>query len=154
MKNQVTKQAYELMQKKLAELKARRGKISKTIGEAREHGDLRENSAYHAAKDEQGLNEMRIRELEEKLVDAEVLDEKDMPAKDHVAMGATFRIKDIDRGTEDEFTLVSEVEADVLENKISTASPLGAAALNCKVGDVVEVEAPRGVIKYKILEIK
>ena len=154
MSDQVTKKAYEKMQEKLAELKSRRAKISKTIGEAREHGDLRENSAYHAAKEEQGLNEMRVRELEEKVENAVVVAEKNLPKKDVVTLGSTFRIKEFDTGSEAEYTLVSEVDADVLENKISTDSPVGREAVNSKVGEVFEVEVPRGLIKYKIIEIK
>lgn len=140
------------MQEKLAELKAKRGVISKTIGEAREHGDLKENSAYHEAKKDQGLNEMRIKELEEKLKSAVVSEEKG--AAGEIALGSTVKLKALDNNDEFEYTLVSEMEADILENKISPASPVGDALLGQKAGDLVEVQTPRGWVKYKVLEVK
>lgn len=154
MSTKVTKSAYEKMKKKLKELKGRRAKISKAIGEARECGDLRENSAYHAAKEEQGLNEMRIRELELQIEKAIVVAEKDLPKKEFVQLNSTVRIKALDSGQESEYTIVPEIEADVLENKISTDSPVGGAVFNCKKGEVVEAELPRGTVKFKILDIK
>ncbi|NQT30501.1 MAG: transcription elongation factor GreA [Candidatus Saganbacteria bacterium] len=154
MAEQVTKGALEKMQKKLEELKSRRKKISKTIGEARDHGDIRENSAYHSAKEEQGLNEMRIKDMEARLESAIVVSDAEMAKKDKVVLGAMVKLKNMDTGEEFEYTLVSEIDSDVLENKISTDSPLGAAIIKCKKGAVVKVNAPRGLIKYKILEIK
>jgi transcription elongation factor GreA len=153
MADYVTPENYERMKEKLEELKARRGKISKTIGEAREHGDLRENSAYHAAKDEQGLNEARIRDLEAQIASATVVAAKDMPKTDAVTLGSKVKIKALDTGKESEYHIVPEIEADVLEDKISTDSPLGAALFGAKVGETVEFEAPRGVVKYKVLGI-
>lgn len=150
----ITKENFEKLQQKLDEFKKRRVKISKTIGEAREHGDLRENSAYHAAKDEQGLNEMRIRELEERVANVTVVDKSEMPKGDGVTLGSTVKVKALDNGSEFEFTLVSDMEADPLESKISTDSPLGGAVFNHKIGDEVEVELPRGLVTYKIIEIK
>ena len=120
----------------------------------REHGDLKENSAYHAAKDEQGLNEMRIREFEAKLENATIVEKAEAAKSDVVTLGSLARLKALDTGKEVEYTLVSEEEADPLENKISTASPIGGAIVNEKAGAVVEVETPRGLVKYKILEIK
>jgi transcription elongation factor GreA len=154
MGEQVTKKAFEKMKSKLKGLKGRRAKISKAIGEAREHGDLKENSAYHAAKEEQGLNEMRIRDLEARIASARVVSEQDLPKSDRVRLNSTVRIKALDTGDEMEFTIVPEIDADVLENKISTDSPIGGAVINCKKGEVVEVEVPRGEVKFKILEVK
>jgi len=152
MTEYITKENYNKLKDKLEALKKRRAVISKTIGEAREHGDLKENSAYHTAKDEQGLNEMRIKELETKL-DAVTIVEK-MPEGEGVRLGSTVKLQPVDSERTYEYTLVSAMEADVLENKISPDSPVGGALLGAKVGDVIEVEAPRGLIKYKILEIK
>ncbi|MBU0630625.1 MAG: transcription elongation factor GreA [Candidatus Margulisbacteria bacterium] len=149
----ITKENFEKLRQKLEELKKRRVKISKVIGEAREHGDLRENSAYHTAKDEQGLNEMRIRDLEAKLANATIVEKGQMPKGDGISLGSTVKVKALDNGSELEFTLVTEMESDPLENKISTDSPIGEAVFGCKVGDKVEVEVPRGLIKYQILEI-
>lgn len=154
MGDQMTKANFEKIKEKLAELKKRRAVISKTIGEAREHGDLKENSAYHTAKDEQGLNEMRIRELEAKLENAEIVEQDDKAASGVVTLGSTVRIKALDSGQEFEYTVVSDDEADVLEDKISTDSPIGGALINEKAGTVVAVEIPRGLVKYKILEVK
>jgi transcription elongation factor GreA len=153
MAEQMTKEGYEKLKQKLEELKAKRPKISKAIGEAREHGDLRENSAYHAAKEEQGLNEMRIREMEAKIETAIIVDPSQMPKGDRVILGSTVKIKALDNGDEFEYTLVSASEADVLEKKISPESPIGEAILNQEKGSVVEVEIPRGLVKYRIMEI-
>ena len=154
MGERMTKENFEKIESKLAELRKRRAVISKAIGEAREHGDLRENSAYHTAKDEQGLNEMRIRELEAKLAGAEIVDKSELESADCVTLGSIVKVKALDTGQEFEYTIVSEEEADVLEDKISTDSPVGGAVVNEKVGAIVEVEVPRGKVKYKILSIK
>ncbi|MBN3033841.1 MAG: transcription elongation factor GreA [Candidatus Saganbacteria bacterium] len=154
MAERMTQENYDKIGQKLAALKKRRAAISKTIGEAREHGDLRENSAYHTAKDEQGLNEMRIRELEAKLAGATIVDKSELAAAGCVTLGSTVRIKALDTGQEFEYAIVAEDEADVLEDKISTASPIGGAVVNEPVGAVVEAELPRGKVKFKVLEIK
>jgi transcription elongation factor GreA len=154
MAEKMTKENYEKMAKKLNELKARRAVISKTIGEAREHGDLRENSAYHAAKEEQGLNEMRIRELEAKLESAIVVSAKEMGSNNEVRLGSTVKIVALDTEEEAEYTVVHESDADIFENKISTDSPIGGALFGRQKDDIVEVEIPRGEVKFKILEIK
>jgi len=154
MGEQITKESFTKLTAKLEALKKKRAGISKAIGEAREHGDLRENSAYHSAKNEQGLNEMRIRELEEKLARAEVVERVVEGMKDTVTLGSTVRFKALDTKEEFEYTLVSEEEADILEKKISPASPIGGAILYAKLGEVVEAEIPRGLVKYKILRIK
>lgn len=150
---QMNRKAYEEFSEKLKYLKSvKRGEISKAIGEAREHGDLKENAAYHEAKKDQSLNEMIIKDLEEKLTDVEVVEDDGKP-KDHVVMGCTVKLKDMGNNSTRECIIVSELEADVFQNKISVDSPLGNAIINCKVNDIAEVEAPRGLIKYQILEI-
>lgn len=154
MSEQVSKSAYEKMKQKLKELKDKRPRISKEIGIAREHGDLKENSAYHAAKEEQGLNEMRIRELEARIENAVVVSSKDVARDGTIKLGSTFRVKALDSGDEFEYTIVPEIDADVLEGTISTESPIGGAVFNCKKGEVVEAELPRGTVKFKILEVK
>jgi transcription elongation factor GreA len=154
MTEQMSQQSYDKLKQKLEELKKRRAVISRTIGEAREHGDLRENSAYHAAKDEQGLNEMRIRDLEAKLDNATIVEAGQLPKKNEIALNSTVRVKALDTGKVVEYKIVPEHEADVLENMISTDSPLGAALFGGKVGETVEFEAPRGLVKYQVLEIK
>ena len=154
MAEKVTKKAHEKMKAKLKEFKDKRPKISKTIGEAREHGDLKENSAYHAAKEEQGLNEMRIRDLEARIENAMVVKESDMTKSDTVRLNSTVKIKALDSGDEMVYTIVPEIESDVLEGKISTDSPIGGAVFGAKKGEVVEADLPRGEVKFKIIEIK
>jgi len=149
----LSKKAYKELNEKLKHMKGvKRKEIRKAIGEAREHGDLKENSAYHEAKKEHGLNEMRIAELEEKLRDVQIVDDKNIP-KDRVVVGLTVKLKDLDSKEELEYTVVSELEADIFQNKISTSSPLGDVLLHCKVNDTVEFEAPKGIVRYKILKI-
>jgi len=149
----LSKKAYEKLNEKLKYMKSvKRREISKAIGEAREHGDLKENSAYHEAKKEQGLNEMRIAELEEKLRNVRIIDDKNIP-KDKVVIGSTVKLKDLDSREKLEYTIVSELEADIFQNKISTSSPVGGALLNRKKNDVIEIEVPKGMVRYKILNI-
>jgi len=154
MAEKVTKKAHEKMKAKLKELKDKRPRISKEIGIAREHGDLKENSAYHAAKEEQGLNEMRVRDLEARVENAIVVKASDMPKGDVVRLNSTVKIKALDSGQEMKYTIVPEIDADVLEGKISTDSPIGGAVFGAKKGEVVEAELPRGEVKFKIIEIK
>ena len=150
----MTKASYAKLKKQIEILKKKRAKISKAIGEAREEGDIKENAGYHAAKEEQGLNEMKIRDLESKLENADIVAENKMPKKDRVVLNATVKAKDLDSGDVFTYTIVPAVDADVFENKISTESPIGAALMGCKKGEVVKVEVPRGLIKIKVLEIK
>ncbi len=150
----MTKESYDRLKEKLDELKKKRPRISKAIGEAREHGDLRENSAYHAAREEQGLNEARIRELEANLESVEITEEAKIPKKDSVALNSNVRIKAMDTGEEFEYKIVSDMEADIFQKMISNESPVGSALMYQKKGAMVEVEVPRGLVKYKILEIK
>jgi len=155
MGHQMTKDSYKKLEERLNYLKnVRRKELSKAVGEAREHGDLRENSAYHAAKDEQGMNEMKIRDLEAQLSNAEVVDEKNLVQSGEVRLNSTVKIRDLGSEREFIYTIVTESEADIFEKKISTSSPVGEALFGQKVGEIVEVDAPVGKIKYKIVEIK
>lgn len=152
MNAQLSPKAYKELTEKLEYMKSvRRRELSKTVGEAREGGDLRENSAYHEAKKEQGLNEMRIRELEESLHNAQVVEKK--VSTGTVGMGSKVKLENLDTDDIVEYTLVFELETDIFENKISTDSPLGEALFGEKKGSVIEFEAPKGMVKYKILEI-
>lgn len=154
MSERVTKSALEKMKKTVEKLKGRRAKISKTIGEAREEGDLKENAGYHAAKEEQGLNEMRIKDLEARIDTAIVVSDKDLSKSDKVRLGSTVRVKALDTDDESEYMIVSEADADVMSGKISTGSPIGGAVFGGKKGQVVKAELPRGEVKFKIIEIK
>ena len=149
----LTPEGYEKLRKELEYLKTvKRRELSKAIGEARAHGDISENAEYDAAKEAQGMNEKKISELDAKLAVAQIIDSSEM-SKDEVLIGATVKLKDMDSGEELEYTIVAEEEADFAQNKISLQSPVGTGLLNHKKGDLVEIEVPRGILKYKILKI-
>ncbi len=149
----LTRAGYEKLIEELNFLKSeKRRQLSKAVGEARAHGDISENAEYDAAKDAQGLNEERIIELESKLAMARIIENEDMPS-DEVLIGATVTLKDIDTHEVLEYTLVSETEADYTQGKVSINSPVGAALLNHKEKETVEINVPAGVLKYEILKI-
>ncbi len=149
----LTKEGHQKLVEDLEYLKTvKRRQLSKAVGEARAHGDISENAEYDAAKDAQALNEKRISELAEKLSNARLLDDANMP-KDEVLIGATVRIKDLDTDEEFTYTLVSEMESDYEQNKISVNSPVAKGLLNHKVNETVEITIPAGVLRYKITAI-
>ncbi|MFC1807702.1 transcription elongation factor GreA [Candidatus Omnitrophota bacterium] len=146
-------EGFEKLKNELDHLKTvRRRELSGEIGRARELGDISENAEYHAAKEAQGLNEKRIAELEEKLGSAQLIDEANI-SKDEALIGATVKVKDLNSSEEESYTLVSEIEADFAQGKISVASPVGKALLGHKKDDIVEVDVPAGLLKYKIISI-
>ncbi len=146
-------EGYESLRKKLESLKTtKRRELSKAVGKARAHGDISENAEYDAAKDAQGLNEKKIAELEADLANAEILDDTKI-SKDEALIWATVKMKDMDSGEELQYTLVSELEADYSQGKISVASPIGKGLLGHKKNEIVEIEVPAGILKYKILKI-
>ncbi|MDD5255714.1 MAG: transcription elongation factor GreA [Candidatus Omnitrophica bacterium] len=148
----LTKAGYQKLAEELEYLKTtKRRELARAVGEARSHGDISENAEYDAAKDAQGLNEKRIAELEQKLSRARILDD-DIPT-DMVLIGATVKLQDVDSGEEMEYTLVSELEADYSQNKISVTSPVGKGLLEHRENDVVEIAIPAGTLKYKIIKI-
>lgn len=150
----LSREGYEKLRKELEHLSTvKRREISKAIGEARQHGDLKENAEYDAAKDAQAHNELRIHQLQDKLSRARLIDDEDIP-KDEVLIGATVHLKDEDTGEELAYTVVSEEEADFENNKISFTSPLGAGLMNHKANDLVSIEVPAGTLKYRILRIE
>jgi len=149
----LTRDGYEKLIKELDFLKrVKRRKLSKAIGDARAHGDISENAEYDAAKEAQGLNEKRIAELEHKLAHGRIIDYENI-SKDEVLIGAKVTLKDLGSKEVLEYMLVSETEADYTEGKISVTSPVGAALLNRKEKEVVEIKVPAGVLKYEILKI-
>lgn len=149
----LSSKAHEKLKKELEFLKTtKRRELSKAIGRARAHGDISENAEYDAAKDAQGMNEKKIAELGEKLASARILDDSKMP-KDEALIGATVKLKDMDSGEELKYILVSELEADFAQDKISVTSPIGKGLLGHKIDEIVEIEVPAGILKYKILGI-
>ena len=131
----------------------RRREVAERIRVAREFGDIAENAEYDDAKNEQALLEHRIATLEERLRNARVLSKKDV-AKDVVSVGSKVRLRDLGAKQTFEYRIVGSAEANPAENKLSNESPVGKAIMGHKKGDVVEVAAPRGSMKFKILEIK
>jgi len=149
----LTREGYEKLMKELDFLKkVRRRELSKAIGKAREHGDIGENAEYDAAKEAQALNEKKIVELEGKLARARIIEDEDIPV-DKAYIGATVFLKDLDTEEELQYTLVSEVEADFSQGKISISSPIGKALLGQKEKKTVEIKIPTGILRYKILKI-
>jgi len=149
----LTKDGHKKLLEELEYLKTvKRRELSKAVGEARLHGDISENAEYDAAKEVQALNEKRIAELEEKLSRGRVIDDEYMP-KGEVLIGATVKLKDLHSEEELEYTLVSEIEADYSQGKISIASPVGQGLLGYKENEIVEIKTPAGILRYKILKI-
>jgi len=127
-----------------------RPQITQAIAEAREHGDLKENAEYHAAREQQSFNEGRIQEIEGKLADAQVIDVKKIPPTGKVIFGVTVTLVDGDTGNEVRYKLVGEDEADLKAGKLSVMSPIGRALIGKSVGDVVTVKTPKGDVEYEI----
>ena len=137
----------------LSFLKTRgRSDMAKQIAEARDKGDLSENAEYDAAKDAQGLLELKISKLEEVLSYARILDESEVDLS-KVSVFTCVKIKNVANKAEIKYTLVSEEEANLKENKISVKSPIGQGLLGKKVGDIAEIKAPAGMVKFEVLEI-
>ncbi len=126
--------------------------VTKRVATAREMGDLSENAEYHAAREDQGMLQARIRQLEDELARAFIVDRSNLPS-DAVVFGARVKIKDLDFDEEEEYTLVGPGEEDYDQNKILTSSPIGQGLLGKKLGDTAEIQVPSGVLHYKILAI-
>jgi transcription elongation factor GreA len=152
-KTMLTYEGLKRLEDELQELKVvRRKDVAAKIKEARSQGDLSENAEYDAAKEEQAEIEARIGLIEKMLRNAEVIDEDDIDV-DAVSIGSKVTILDKEYDEEIEYLIVGSTEADPIGGRISNESPLGMALLDKKVGDNISVEAPDGVIKYKILNI-
>ena len=140
----LTVRGARLLREELQRLKAERPQISAAIGAAREHGDLRENAEYHAAKEQQGLAEARIRDIEAKLSLAQIIDVEKLDAGGKVVFGATVHLVNAEDDTEKRFQIVGEDEADIRQGLISIRSPLARAMIGKWEGDEIEVAAPKG----------
>ena len=142
------------LQDELTRLKnVERPRISQAIGEARAHGDLRENAEYHAAKEQQGLVEARIRDLEYKLSHAEIIDVRSVAAGGRVVFGATVELYCSTEDAELRYQIVGEEEADIRAGRISIASPIARALIGKVEGDEVRVQAPGGDRVYELLKV-
>lgn len=152
-KHFLTKKGYEERVAMLEHLKVvRRKEVAQKLKEAREQGDLSENAEYDAAKDEQRDIEAQIVELENILNNAEIIKDTDKKS-DKIKMETVVTLHDIEYDEDIEYVIVGSSEADSLLNKISNESPLGAALMGKKVGDIVKVEAPIGVVEYEIKKV-
>lgn len=140
------KEEYDLLKK------GKRREISDAIEKARALGDLKENAEYHAAKEAMALNERRISELEATLGHARIIDNENID-KDKVLLGASVKIRVVSDNEIEEYVMVSEAEADFNKNKISVTSPLGKGIVGHKVGDVVQIKIPAGMMTIEVLEI-
>ena len=150
----VTKAEREGLEARLASLIANRPQIAQRIAEARALGDLRENGDYHAAREQQGMEEAEIRRLEQRLASVSVVDSS-RTAEGVVFIGSLVKMKDLDDGDIDNYRLVGEASAAVPADyvEVTASSPMGEALMKCRVGDVVRVNAPRGVKRFEILEV-
>ena len=150
----LTQEGYDNLDKELNYLRTeKRAEIAERIKVALGFGDLSENSEYDEAKNAQAENEVKIAELENKLRYAKIIDEKDIDTET-VQVGNIVKVLDMEFDEKIEYTIVGSTEVNLAENKISNESPLGAALLGEKKNKVVEVNAPAGIMKYKILSIK
>ena len=149
----MTREGYEKLVKDLETLKTtKRREIADDIAKARAFGDLKENAEYDAAKNSQAMNEKRISDLQEKLVNVQIIDEIKIP-KDQIFIGAKVLLKDLKNQDEFTYSIVPQDEADFDEGKISVTSPIAKGLLGLKVGDTAEIKIPAGVLKYKVLKI-
>ena len=150
----LTPEGYKKLQEEIEYLSNdKRREVAERIRIAREFGDIAENAEYDDAKNEQALLEHRIATLEERLRDAKVINKKDV-AKDVVSVGSKVKLRDVTAKQTVEYHIVGSAEANPAELKLSNESPVGKAIIGKKKGETVEVTAPRGAMKYKILEIK
>jgi transcription elongation factor GreA len=150
----LTPEGHEKLKREIEFLQTqKRREVAERIRVAREFGDIAENAEYDDAKNEQAMLEHKIAQLEERLLNARVITKKEI-SKDVVSIGSRVRVKNMDAGKTVEYQIVGSAEANPGENKLSNESPVGKAIIGHKKGDVVEVSAPRGSLKFKILEIK
>jgi len=151
----ITTAGAEKLREELRRLKAEdRPRIAKAIAEARAHGDLRENAEYHAAKDEQGLAEARIRDLEERLAKAEVIDVTRLDNRGRVVFGATVELFEESESRTVRYQIVGEYEAQIEAGLVSVTSPIARALIGREEGDVARVETPAGERIYEIVKVE
>ena len=149
----LTQEGFEKLEQELENLKTvKRVEIAERIKIALGFGDLSENSEYDEAKNAQAENEMKIAELENKLRYARIIDESEIDTKT-VQVGNTVKLLDLEFDEEVSYTIVGSTEVDIAQNKISNESPIGSAILGAKKNQVVEVQAPAGIMQYKVLSI-
>ena len=151
----MTKEGESSLREELQKLKSvDRNNVVKAIAEAREHGDLKENAEYHAAKEQQGLIESRIRDIESKLANSQIIDVLDIEPTGRVIFGTTVEIKNLKDSNLSSYKIVGEDEADAKLRKISINSPLARSLIGKSEGDLINLEAPGGKKEFEILSIR
>ena len=150
----LTPDEKKMLEEKLAALVANRPVLSDRIAEARALGDPKENAEYHAAREEQGLEEAEIRNLTERLSNSKVIEAGDTP-DDVVFLGATVVLREVDTGDEDTYKLVGESSNDPMLDyvEVTATSPMGESLMKARVGETVKVDAPKGTIRFEVVEI-
>lgn len=149
----MTKEGYKKKMEEIAYLESvERPKISHAIAEARDKGDLSENAEYDAAKEAQGMLEMRIAQLKDLVANARIIDDSKLNT-DEVQILNKVKIKNVANGMTMEYTIVADSEANLKEKKIASSTPIAQGLLGHKVGDIVEVRVPSGLVKFEIIEI-
>ncbi len=151
----MTKEGAEVLQAELNKLKKEdRPAVSKDIADAREHGDLKENAEYHAAREEQGLIEARIKQIESLMSRVQIIDILKLNPNGKIVFGATVSLLNLETDEEVTYKIVGHEEAEIKQGKISVNSPVARALIGKEEGDDVVVVAPKGKIEYEVLEIK
>lgn len=151
----ITLKGAEKLRQELDHLKrVERPRIINAIAEARAHGDLKENAEYHAAREQQGFVEGRIKEIESKLSHAQIIDVTTLQAEGKVVFGATVDVQELDNDEEHSFQIVGEDEADTRSGMISVTSPIAKALIGKLEGDVAKVVTPSGIREFEILEVR
>lgn len=154
-KTPMTVRGAEVLRQELVELKTlARPKVIAAIAEARAHGDLKENAEYHAAREQQGFIEGRIKDIESKLSNAQIIDVSTLNAGGKVVFGATVEVLDLDTDEEHNYQIVGEDEADIREGRISVTSPIARALIGKMEGDEATVPTPGGQREFEILEVR
>jgi transcription elongation factor GreA len=154
-KSPLTARGAQKLRKELERLKSvDRPQVIEAIAEARGHGDLKENAEYHAAREQQGFIEGRIKELEGKLSNAEIIDVASLAGRSKVVFGATVELLDLDSDDEVTYQIVGDGEADIRQGLISVSSPIARALIGKEEGDVAEVQAPGGQREYEIVAVR
>ena len=153
MATDLTKEGYDKKMAELAELEAQRPAIKNAIAEARDKGDLSENAEYDAAKEAQGMLEMKIAKIKELIASARIIDDSKITT-DEVGLLNKVTIKNTKNGMQMTYTIVTENEANLAEKKIASSTPIAKSLMGHKVGDIVKVEAPVGLLEFEILKIE
>ena len=150
----MTPEGHAALEAELKQLKGvDRPRITASIAEAREHGDLKENAEYHAAREQQGFCEARIRDIEAKLGGAQVIDPATLPKDGRVIFGVSVVIENMDTGEEKQYKIVGDDEADFKAGKISVNSPIARGLIGKSEGDEARIETPKGVVEYEIMKV-